>query len=55
MHPLIYPLIPAFVIGILNWLYWKKQGFTSPVYLVLGIISFYVIFYKFITLFYGDH
>lgn len=48
----LYPLIPAIVFGLLNWLYWRKQGYTSIVQLFMGILLFYVGFYlliKYIT------
>ncbi len=46
MHPIIlYPIIPAIIVGVLNWLYWKKQGHTSPIQLVLGIVLAYVVGY----------
>ncbi|MFT5860922.1 MAG: hypothetical protein ACI865_003038 [Flavobacteriaceae bacterium] len=46
MHPiLLYPIIPAIILGILNWVYWKKRGYTSIVQLFLGMVLAYVVIY----------
>jgi hypothetical protein len=45
IEQLLYPIFPALVLGILNWLYWKKKGYTSINQLILGIIVFYAGFY----------
>lgn len=42
---LIAPLAPAVVFGLLNWLYWRRKGYTSPTQLILGIMVFYGVFY----------
>lgn len=42
---LLLPIIPAAILGTLNWLYWRKKGYTSAGQLILGIIVFYGIFY----------
>lgn len=42
----VYPLIPAVILGTLNWMYWKNQGYTSKVQWVLGIAVFYIISYS---------
>jgi len=39
----LYPLIPGVLLGLLNWLYWRKQGYTSKAQLVLGILLFYAV------------
>ncbi|MEJ6615516.1 MAG: hypothetical protein QNL61_01250 [Crocinitomicaceae bacterium] len=33
----LYPIIPAIILGTLNWIYWKRRGYTSKVQLILGI------------------
>ena len=47
----VYPIAPALILGILNWLYWRRQGFTSVGQLVLGIIVFYALSYPVIKYF----
>ncbi|MBL1278890.1 MAG: hypothetical protein COA33_001360 [Fluviicola sp.] len=37
----LYPILPAIIFGTLNWLYWRKQGYTSIVQLGMGIMLFY--------------
>jgi hypothetical protein len=39
----LYPAIPGVILGILNWLYWRKQGYTSYTQLILGILLFYAV------------
>ena len=41
----LYPIIPSIVLGFINWLFWKKRGFTSKVRLIINILLFYVGFY----------
>ncbi|MCH2225526.1 MAG: hypothetical protein MK066_12215 [Crocinitomicaceae bacterium] len=48
---LIYPIPPAIGFGVLNWLYWRKQGYTSIAQLFIGILIFYAIFYSTFKLF----
>lgn len=51
MPLLIYPIFPAMLIGTLNWLYWRKRGYTSKVQLVMNIFLFYAIFYSLLKIF----
>ena len=37
----VYPLIPAVLLGILNYLYWKRQGRAGIQQLILGFMLFY--------------
>lgn len=41
----LYPLAPAILIAVLNWIYWRKQGFTSKIHLGFGIIIFWAGFH----------
>ena len=41
----LYPIIPSIILGLINWLFWKKRGFTSKVRLIITILLFYVGFY----------
>lgn len=41
----IYPIAPAIILGTLNWLYWKRQGYTSKVQWAMNILLFYLGFY----------
>lgn len=45
MKLLLYPILPALVMGILNYLYWRKKGYTSINQLVIGSMIFYALFY----------
>lgn len=45
MKVLIYPIIPAILIGFLNYLYWRNKGYRSTTQLVMGIMVFYALFY----------
>lgn len=45
MSLFLYPIIPGVILGTLNWLYWKKQGYTNVGQLVLGILVFYALSY----------
>ncbi len=47
---LVYPIIPAIVFGTLNWLYWRRKGFTSPTQLVMNILIFYAGIYGLLRL-----
>lgn len=47
----IYPIAPAIIFGTLNWIYWRKKGYTSPTQLVMNILLFYVAFYGIMRLF----
>jgi len=38
----LYPILPAIVLGTINWIYWKRKGYTSKVQLILGIAIIYV-------------
>ena len=37
----LYPILPAIIIGTINWYYWKNKGYTSKVQLILGIAIIY--------------
>jgi len=43
----LYPILPALVLGILNWIYWKRKGYTSKGNLFLGILLFILDFISF--------
>lgn len=45
MKVLIYPIIPAVIIGLLNYFYWRKKGYRSTTQLVLSMMVFYALFY----------
>ena len=49
---ILYPILPAAVLGILNWTYWKRKGYTSKGNLFLGILLFYTGFYFILKTFY---
>jgi hypothetical protein len=51
-HLLIYPLFPAILAGIVNWIYWKRKGYTAATQLVMGILIFYAVFYGILKLYY---
>jgi hypothetical protein len=52
MSPLLlYPIFPAVAVGLIIWLYNRKQGFTSVPQLFMGIIVFYAIFYSLFKIF----
>jgi hypothetical protein len=44
-NPIIAPILPALVIGFINYLYNRKKGYTHIGSLILGVIAFYAIFY----------
>lgn len=47
MSPLLlYPIFPAVALGLISWLYYRKQGRVNTPQLFLGIIVFYAIFYQ---------
>lgn len=46
MRLLLYPILPAIIVGILNYLYWRKQGYSAIAQLFMGIFIFYAIFYS---------
>lgn len=50
---LIYPIPPAIVAGILNWIYWKHKGYSSASQLVMSILIFYAAFYGILRLYFG--
>ncbi|MCR9173647.1 MAG: hypothetical protein NXI10_14190 [bacterium] len=39
----LYPLVPGVILGLINWLYWRRKGYTSATQLVLGILLFYAV------------
>ena len=41
----LYPIIPSIILGLINWLFWKKRGYTSKVRLIITILLSYVGFY----------
>lgn len=45
MKILLYPLLPAIILGLVNYLYWRKKGYRSTTQLLLGIMVFYALFY----------
>ncbi|MDB2656658.1 hypothetical protein N9Y60_01240 [Crocinitomicaceae bacterium] len=45
MNLYLYPLIPGIIVGFVNWLYWRRRGYTSTAQLVLGILLFYAVFF----------
>jgi hypothetical protein len=42
-NPLIFSLIPALVLGILNGWYWRKQGYKGWHLFYLGTMAFYAL------------
>ena|GEM_PF-5960051 len=52
MSPLLlYPILPAVALGLLSWLYYRKQGLVNLPQLFLGMIVFYAIFYSLFKVF----
>jgi hypothetical protein len=51
MHPLILPLFPAFVLGTINWIYWRKRGYSNSGAIVMSYIVFYAISYMLMKFF----
>lgn len=49
MQLLIYPLIPTFILGTLNALYWRKQGYTNMSTIILSYIAFYAVSYTILS------
>jgi len=45
MKILLYPLLPAIIIGFVNYIYWRKRGYRSIPQLLLSIMVFYALFY----------
>lgn len=45
VEQLLYPLAPSIAAGILNYFYWRKQGYNSINTLILGCLLFYTAFY----------
>lgn len=41
----LLPIIPAIFLGTLNWLYWKRKGYTSTTQLIMGILIIYTAIY----------
>jgi hypothetical protein len=39
-------VFPAFGLGILNYLYWRRQGYQSWSFLILGSIGIYGLLYQ---------
>lgn len=35
-----YPIAIGLALGTLNWLYWRKQGYTSFTFFFLGSVAF---------------
>lgn len=48
---LFYPIFPAVALGVVTWLYYRKQGLVNVPQLFLGIIVFYAIFYSLFKIF----
>gem|GEM_PF-1076712 len=44
-NPLLAPILPAFIIGIINYMYNRKKGYTNVGSLIISVIAFYAIFY----------
>jgi hypothetical protein len=44
-NPLIAPILPALIIGLINYLYNRKRGYTNVGSLIISVIAFYAIFY----------
>jgi hypothetical protein len=42
-NPLIFSLIPALVLGVLNGWYWRKQGYKGWHLFYLGTMAFYAL------------
>jgi hypothetical protein len=42
---LLYPIFPAVALGLVTWLYYRKQGLVNTPQLFLGILVFYALFY----------
>jgi hypothetical protein len=50
IYGMAFPLamvFPAIGLGILNYLHWRRQGYKSWSFLVLGIIGIYGLLYQF--------
>ena len=45
MNVLILPLIPAAILGTINWIYWRQRGYTNLGSIVLSYIAFYGVSY----------
>jgi hypothetical protein len=41
MNPFLISLIPAIILGVLNGIYWRKQGYRGWHLFYFGIIVFY--------------
>ncbi|MFK7785528.1 MAG: hypothetical protein AB8B56_10450 [Crocinitomicaceae bacterium] len=48
---LLYPIFPAVTLGLLSWLYYRKQGRVNTPQLFLGIMVFYALFYGLFKIF----
>jgi hypothetical protein len=48
---IVYSSITGIVIGTINYLYFRKQGYTSISVLILGIFAFTGIAYTFLKTF----
>lgn len=48
---LVYSFSFGIVAGLINYLYFRKQGYTSFTVLILGIFAFSAIAYMFLKLF----
>lgn len=51
MSLLLYPIIPAFFLGIVNYIYWSKRGYQSLNTLIIGILVSYALCYLLIKRF----
>jgi len=46
---LAFPLaiiLPALTLGLINYLYWRRQGYKSLSFVVLGTIAIYGLLYQ---------
>jgi len=49
MQLLIYPLIPTIILGTINVLYWRRQGYTNLSTIILSYIAFYALSYTILS------
>jgi hypothetical protein len=46
MKDFLFPLPFAILVGVLNWMYWRKQGYTSFSTLFMSCCVAYVFLFK---------